>query len=213
VATVFVVDDDASFRKAIGRLLKLLGYDVAGYGTAAEFLACPLDALQPSCILLDVQLPDLSGPDLQDHLQKLGSAIPIVFLTGHGDVPTSVRAIKAGADDFLIKPVTKERLDEAIRGAVERYQARQGERERVAAWRTKFASLTPREKEVFEGIVRGKLNKQIAHELGTTERTIKAHRQHVIEKMQVRSLAELAIVADRLGVLAKTQARGGEAGR
>src|SRR5262249_50652863 len=159
----------------------------------------------PSCILLDVQLPGLSGPELQARLSARGSAIPIVFLTGHGDIPTTVNAMKAGADDFLTKPVEKETLIEAIESAIARYRATQGERNRLEALRTLVSRLTPREREVFELVVRGKMNKQIAHELGTTERTIKAHRHKVMEKVQVQTLAELVSVAERIGILGSSK--------
>jgi FixJ family two-component response regulator len=201
---VHVIDDDASFRVAIERRLKMAGYDVATYGTAQQLLdRLPRDGA-PGCILLDVQIPGLTGPELQERLGQLGSALPIVFLTGHGDIPMSVRAIKAGAEDFLTKPVSSEDLLHAIEKALAHHEALLGQREKLDAMRDRIASLTPREREVFELVVRGKINKQMAFELGTTERTIKAHRHSVMEKMQVQSLAELVSIAERVGILGNT---------
>ncbi|WP_234682910.1 response regulator transcription factor [Bradyrhizobium monzae] len=198
---VHVVDDDASFRTAIERRLKLAGYDVATYASSQDLLDAPPDNTQPGCILLDVQIPGLSGPDLQSRLTVSGSTLPIIFLTGHADTPTTVRAIKAGAEDFLTKPVSSVQLLDAIERALARQNAARGQRSRLDAFRACIAALTQRERQVFDFIVRGKINKQIAHELGTTERTIKAHRHQVMEKMQVHSLAELVSIAERLGML------------
>jgi FixJ family two-component response regulator len=157
---------------------------------------------EPGCILLDVQIPDVSGPDLQDRLGELGSTLPIVFLTGHADVPTTVRAIKAGAEDFLTKPVSSEQLLRSIAQAMTSHEASRQQRKGLDAFRKLLASLTPRERQVFERVVQGKINKQIAHQLGATERTIKAHRQRVMEKMKVQTLAELVSIAERLGMVA-----------
>jgi FixJ family two-component response regulator len=198
---VHVVDDDASFRSAIERRLKLAGYQVATYPSAQQLLDYPPDENEPGCILLDVRIPGLSGPELQGRLNDLGSTLPIVFLTGYADTPTTVRVIKAGAEDFLTKPVESEQLLGAIERALARYSTMRGERQRLDEMRTLVAGLTPRERQVFFLVVRGKLNKQIAHELGTTERTIKAHRHQVMEKMKVQSLAELVTLAERLGML------------
>jgi FixJ family two-component response regulator len=200
-STVHVVDDDASFRVAIERRLKLAGYNVATYATAEQLLdRLPSDDTL-GCILLDVQIPGLTGPELQERLGQLGSALPIVFVTGHGDIPTSVRAIKAGAEDFLTKPVSSEDLLHAIEKALAHQGALLDQREKLDAMRDRIALLTPREREVFNLVVQGKINKQIAFALGTTERTIKAHRHSVMEKMQVQSLAELVLIAERVGVL------------
>ena len=199
---VHVVDDDASFLTSIGRVLKASGYEVAAYPTAADLLARVPDGTRAGCIVLDVQMPGLSGPELQARLAQAGCALPIVFVTGHGDIPTSVRAIKAGAEDFLTKPVPAERLLDAIERAIASFRATRLQQESVASSRTLAATLTPREKQVFERVARGLLNKQIAVELGTSERTIKAHRQRVMEKMGARSLAELVVMAERIGVLA-----------
>ena len=198
---VHVVDDDASFRTAIERRLTLAGYKVATYPSAQQLLDCPPDENEPSCILLDVQIPGLSGPELQGRLSALGSTLPIVFLTGHADTPTTVRAIKAGAEDFLTKPVESKELLGAIERAMTRHAITRGEQQRLEELRMLLGTLTARERQVFGLVVRGKLNKQIAHELGTTERTIKAHRHQVMEKLKVQSLAELVRMAERLGVL------------
>lgn len=198
---VHVVDDDDSFRTSIERRLKLAGYTVATYPSAQQLLDRLPDENERGCILLDVRIPGLSGPELQGRLNELGSTLPIVFLTGHADTPTTVRAIKAGAEDFLTKPVQSEQLLGAIERALARHVVVRGERHRIAEMRALVAALTPRERQVFGLVVRGKLNKQIAHELGATERTIKAHRHQVMEKMKVQSLAELVTLAERLGLL------------
>lgn len=198
---VHVVDDDESFRTAIERRLKLAGYQVATYPSAQQLLDRPPDENEPGCILLDVRIPGLSGPELQRRLAELGSTVPIVFLTGHADTPTTVRTIKAGAEDFLTKPVESVQLLGAIQRAMARQATAHSERQRLQQMQALVAALTPREREVFGLVVRGKLNKQIAHELGTTERTIKAHRHQVMEKMKVQSLAELVSIAERLGLL------------
>lgn len=198
---VHVVDDDASFRTAVERRLKLAGYEVATYSSAQDLLERLPGGDGPGCILLDVQIPGLSGPQLQSHLTGLGSTLPIVFVTGYADTATTVRAIKAGAEDFLTKPVSSEQLLDALARALIRQQADQIQRTKLSLLQMRLKSLTPRERQVFELIVRGKINKQIAHELGTAERTVKAHRHQVMEKMQVQSLAELVSMAERLGVL------------
>ena len=196
-----MVDDDASFRTAIARRLKLAGYDVATYASAQQLLDHLPDGERSGCILLDVRIPGLSGPELQSRLIELGSTLPIVFLTGHADTATTVRAIKAGAEDFLTKPVSSEQLIDAIDRALARQEAGRSQRGKLDGHRALLASLTPRERQVFDLIVRGKINKQIAYDLGTTERTVKAHRHQVMEKMRVHSLAELVSIAERLGLL------------
>jgi len=196
------VDDDASFRTATGRLLRSAGYEVAAYESAQQFLDRLADDGHPNCILLDMQIPGMSGSELQDRLISLGSNVPIVFLTGHGDIPTSVKVIKAGAEDFLTKPISKDKLIGAIERAVARHQVVREQHGRLEALRSLVAKLTPREREVFASVVRGKMNKQIAFDLGTTERTIKAHRRKVMEKINVQSLAELVSIAERLGLVA-----------
>jgi RNA polymerase sigma factor (sigma-70 family) len=197
---IHVVDDDSSFRSAIARLLSAAGYEVALYETSQQLLDKRPTSLT-DCILLDVQMPGLSGLQLQDRLSKLGSRLPIVFLTGHADIPTSVRAIKAGAEDFLTKPVTREQLLESIRRALDHAEELRARNERADALLARVASLTPRERQVFALVVRGMLNKQIAHELGTSERTVKAHRHMVMQKCAVRSVAELVMIAGRTGIL------------
>ncbi|GMO96854.1 MULTISPECIES: response regulator transcription factor [Bradyrhizobium] len=198
---VHVVDDDESFRTAITRRLKLAGYEVATYASALQLLEAALDHEQAACILLDVRIPGLSGPDLQARLIASGSALPIIFLTGHADTPTTVRAIKAGAEDFLTKPISSEHLIDAIERALAGQRTARVQRSKLETFRTHLATLTQRERQVFNLVVRGRINKQIAHELGTTERTVKAHRHQVMEKMQVHSLAELVSIAERLGML------------
>ena len=199
--TVHVVDDDASFRSAVERRLKKAGYSVATYPSARQLLDHLPDENQPGCILLDVRIPDLSGPELQDRLGKMGSTLPIVFLTGYADVQTTVQAIKAGAEDFLTKPVSSEQLLRAVEQAMARHETSRGLKQRLATLRELLATLTPRERQVFEHVVRGETNKQIGRELGASERTIKAHRHQVMEKMKVRSIAELVLIAERIGIL------------
>jgi RNA polymerase sigma factor (sigma-70 family) len=198
---VHIVDDDASFRTAIERRLKKAGYEVATYPSAQHLLDCLPSENKLACILLDVRIPGLSGPELQGRLSEIGSILPIVFLTGYADVQTTVRAIKAGAEDVLTKPVSSEELLGAIERALAHHQVTRNQRNRLDAVRAHIAKLTPREREVFELVIRGKTNKQVAAVLGATERTIKAHRHRVMEKMQVQSLAELVSVAERVGIL------------
>jgi FixJ family two-component response regulator len=197
---IHIVDDDTSFRGAISRLLKLSGYEVSDYESATSFLRSIGDA-KPGCLLLDVRMPSLDGLQLQTELAKLSHSWPIIFMTGHGDIPTSVRAIKAGAEDFLSKPVSKETLLEAIQRALVRYAGIRARQDQLNSFRSLIATLTPREGEVFSLMVRGKLNKQIAHLLGTSERTVKAHRHVVMEKLQVQSFAEAVSIAERVGLL------------
>jgi len=196
---VHVVDDDDSVRTAVVRLLQAAGYESRGYASAGEFLLGRSDRNAPGCVVLDVRLPGPSGLDLQEALARLEVPLPIVFLTGHGDIPMSVRAMKAGAVDFLTKPVSREALLAAVRVAVARDADTRAAREGMRGLRARYDSLTPREREVFAGIVAGRLNKQIAADLGTAERTIKAHRAHVMEKMDVASVAELVRLAGQLG--------------
>jgi FixJ family two-component response regulator len=202
-----VVDDDASFRSAISRVLKVSGYEVAGYESAACFLRNIADA-KPGCLLLDVRMPSFGGLQLQEELAKLSHSWPIIFMTGHGDIPTSVRAIKAGAEDFLSKPVSKETLLEAIERALVRYAGMRESRDQLTSFKSLIATLTPREGEVFSLMVRGKLNKQIAHLLGTSERTVKAHRHMVMQKLRVQSFAEVVSIAERVGLLTPTTSLG-----
>jgi FixJ family two-component response regulator len=201
---VHVVDDDASFRTAMGELLSVCGYRVVLAGSAEQLLASSFDR-EPACILLDVKMAGISGPELQGRLTELGCKLPIIFITGHGDIPTSVQAIKAGAEDFLTKPVAKQKLIDVIKRALERNENRRERDARIATLRALFSRLTARECEVFGLLVRGKPHKQIAYALGTSERTIKLHRHNVMEKFQVQSLAELAVIAERLGLLAASE--------
>ena len=200
-ALVHIVDDDASFRTAMERRLKKAGYEVAVYPSAQDLLDRLPNESEPGCILLDVRIPGLSGPELQDRLSELGSTLPIVFLTGYADVQTTVRTIKAGAEDFLTKPVSSEHLLAAVERALAHQVAARGQRDKLDTVRARIAMLTPREREVFELVIRGKTNKQVGKMLGATERTIKAHRHRVMEKMQVQSLAELVSLAERAGIL------------
>jgi FixJ family two-component response regulator len=197
---VHIVDDDASYRAAISRLLKVSGYEVAGYESAAGFLRA-IEAAKPGCILLDVRMPTCGGLQLQEELSKLSLGWPIIFMTGHGDIPTSVRAIKAGAEDFLSKPVSKKILLETIERAFVRHAATQQSQDQLDFLRSLVSKLTPREAEVFALMVRGRPNKQIAFQLGASERTIKAHRHMVMEKLQVQSFAEAVSIAERTGQL------------
>jgi RNA polymerase sigma factor (sigma-70 family) len=199
---VHIVDDDLSFLTAMERHLKHAGYEVAVYASAQALLdRLPSDDSVPGCILLDVRIPGIDGLALQKRLKELGSTLPIVFVSGHVDIPVTVRALKDGAEDFLTKPVTSDDLLTAIERAFARRRAFREQQTKLDVVRALIAKLTPRERQVFELIVAGKTNKQIGSILGATERTIKAHRHGVMEKMQVRTLAELVSVAERVGVL------------
>jgi RNA polymerase sigma factor (sigma-70 family) len=200
--TVHIVDDDASFRNAVERRLRKAGYEVATYPSAQQFLDRMPEDGQPGCILLDVRIPNLSGPELQEKLGKLGSTLPIVFLSGYADVSITVKTIKAGAEDFLTKPVSSEQLLDAIQKAMAHQEAARGLKQKLDTLRAQLGTLTPRERQVFDRVVQGKINKQIAQQLGATERTIKAHRHRVMEKMKVQTLAALVSIAERLGILA-----------
>ena len=204
---VHIVDDDASFRVAMERRLKHAGYEVATYSSAQHLLDhLPSDSML-GCILLDVRIPGLSGPELQERLIELGSTLPIIFLTGYPDVRITVRTIKAGAEDFLTKPVSSDQLLRAVEHAIAHHEVTRGLTSKLEPIRAHVAALTPRERQVFELIIRGNTNKQSARALGATERTIKAHRQRVMEKMQVQSLAELVSLAERVGVLGAPDSR------
>ncbi|HTT09290.1 MAG TPA: response regulator transcription factor [Burkholderiaceae bacterium] len=196
--TVHVVDDDASWRTSAARLLSVAGYGVVLYESAGQFLAtAELD--EPGCLLLDLRMPGLSGLQLQQRLAQ--RTLPVVFVSGHGDIPTSVLAIKAGAEDFLSKPVDSGVLFSAIERAIARDCAERDGRRQHDALRARVDALTPRERIVFDAVVRGKLNKQIAADLGTAERTIKWHRHNLMEKLQVASFAELVSLAEHLGLV------------
>jgi FixJ family two-component response regulator len=199
---VHIVDDDASFRTAMERRLKFAGYEVATYASAEHLLDRLPSESVPGCVLLDVRMPGLSGPELQERMSELGATLPIIFLTGRPDIPATVRAIKAGADDFLTKPVTSDDLLKAIARAIAHHEVSRGLKSKLDMVRARMAALTPRERQVFDLVIRGDTNKHAARSLGCTERTIKAHRHMVMEKMQVQSLAELVSLAERIGVLA-----------
>jgi FixJ family two-component response regulator len=205
---IHIVDDDASFRTALERRLKKAGYEVATYPCAQQLLDRLPDENGPGCILLDVRIPGLTGPELQTRLVERGFTLPIIFLSGYADVPTTVKTIKAGALDFLTKPIASEQLLGAIEQAMANHESLRGAKQRLNALRTQLETLTPREHQVFELVVQGKINKQIAQRLGTTERTIKAHRHQVMEKMGIQSLAELVSIAERLGVLRRLAGEG-----
>ena len=201
---VHVVDDDAAFRTAIERRLKKAGYEVVTYQSAQQLLDRLPSESEFGCILLDVRIPGLSGPELQGRLNDLGSSLPIVFLTGHPDVPTTVRTIKAGAEDFLTKPVSSDDLLRAIKRAIAHHEVTRSLKTKLDLARAHIGKLTPRERQVFELVIRGQTNKQMANTLGATARTIKAHRHRVMEKMQVGSVPELVSLAERVGVLGGT---------
>jgi FixJ family two-component response regulator len=197
---VFVVDDDPSVRTSTERLVRSAGFKVKTFGSAREFRES-FRPEGPACLVLDVRLPGQSGLDLQRELTGSGVQIPIIFMTGHGDIPMSVRAMKAGAVEFLTKPYRKNDLLEAIRASIERDRASRKERLEAGALRQRFEQLTPREREVMALVVAGLLNKQIAGELATSERTIKFHRAHIMQKMEAESLAELVQLAGQLGIV------------
>lgn len=200
-ALICIIDDDDSFRTAIARLLQLRGYDVTQFATADDFLVEVRKGIEPDCVLLDISLPGLSGPALQERLVELGCSFPIIFVTGFGDVPTTVRAIKAGAEDVLTKPVSEQALMDGIKSALAHLHRDRSNREWRRGAHALLETLTPREREVFECVVRGKSNKQAGRELGITERTIKAHRQRIFEKLHARTVADLVSLAERLDLL------------
>ena len=197
--TVFLVDDYAPVRSSISRLLRAAGFAVAAFASAEEFLA-QYDRHTPGCLVLDLAMPGLDGLELQRRLAKTGSALPIIFLTGEGDIPKSVHAMKQGASDFLTKPVDDEDLLVAVRVAIEKDRAIRREQDELFEIRARLAALTPREREVLEYVVTGKLNKQIADYLGTVEQTVKIHRARVMQKMKVQSVAELVRLTERCGI-------------
>ena len=195
---VFIIDDDPLYRSSSERLVRSVGFSVQSFESARDFMSSRRPNV-PSCLILDVRLPGLSGLDLQRVLTEAGVHIPIIFVTGHGDIPMSVQAMKAGAVEFLTKPFRDQALLDAIRQAIGRDRAARRQHARNADLRRRYESLKPREREVFKCVVSGMLNKQIADELGATERTVKFHRGNIMRKMQVKSLAELVRIAEVLG--------------
>jgi FixJ family two-component response regulator len=200
--TVFIVDDDAQMRESLNNLIRSVGLRVELFASAQAFVQSRHpDA--PSCLVLDVRMPGLSGLDLQKQASDAGLEIPIIFITGHGDIPMSVRAMKAGAVEFLTKPFRDQDLLDAIQQALERSRKAREQQAATEELRRRFALLTPREREVMERVVAGLLNKQIGAELGTSETTVKIHRHQVMEKMGADSLPELVRMADRLGIIVR----------
>lgn len=197
--TVFIIDDDPSVRRGLSRLVRIAGYNVQLFSSAQDFLASPHRG-GSGCILLDFSMPGFSGLDLQAELNKAEYRMPIIFITGHGDIPTATEAMKEGALDFLVKPVDRDRLLEAIRLALERDQERREEYTELEEIRTRLAKLTPREFEVMTFVLAGLLNKQIAYKLGITEDTVKIHRGRVMSKMDVVSVAELVRLTQKVGI-------------
>jgi FixJ family two-component response regulator len=198
-SVVYIVDDNVSFHTSTGRQLELAGYEVQIYASAEHFLDQQRDDSRLGCLLVDVRIPRLGGPELQARLHEAGSTLPVVFVSAYDDIKTVVQTVKAGAEDFPIKPVTSDVLLAAIERAIARHDASRKRQSDLKVLRAQVATLTPRERQVFDLVIRGKINKQIAFALGPTERMIKMHRHRVMEKMNVHSLAELFLIAERLG--------------
>ena len=196
--TVFLVDDDPSVRRALVRLLRSAGFAASSFGSAEDFLVSAGSDVVPSCLVVDLLMPGLSGLDLQDLMQQQGFDMPIIFISGRGDVGSGVRAMKGGAVDFLEKPVSEATLTEAVRRALDQHRERRGDRLDREELEARYSTLTPREREVFSLIVTGRLNKQVGAELGAAEKTVKVHRARVMQKMEADSLAHLVRMADRL---------------
>ncbi len=194
---VYVVDDDASFLTAVSRLLRAAGYALRTFSRAEEFLSQLADA--PGCVIADLQMPGLSGLDLQEALMRAGHMLPVIFLTGHGDIPTTVHAMRQGAEDFLTKRAPKEDLLEAVKRALARDAMQRAERARLNELRARFDALTPRERDVLQHVLKGRLNKQIAADLNINERTVKLHRTAITTKLNVRSVAELTRLVQEAG--------------
>ena len=208
-AIIAIVDDDPSVREGLESLIRSAGWRVETFASAQEFLARPR-AESPCCLILDLQLPGLSGLDLQKRMAEVELEIPIVFLTGHGDIPASVQAMKAGAVEFLTKPFDEEELLQAIREALERDRRDRQRRAEISELRTRYESLTAREQEVMQQVVSGLLNKQVAGELKISEFTVKVHRGQVMRKMRADSLADLVRMADKLGIRSRNYSGGGQ---
>ena len=198
-AIIAVVDDDPSVRRGLERLIRSMGWKPETFGSAQEFLECPRTE-PPNCVVLDLQMPGLSGLDLQRRMAEAGLYTPIVFLTGHGSIPATVQAMKAGAVEFLTKPVDEQDLLTAIEEAIERDRRTRQQHADMSEMRDRYESLTPREQEVMRQVVSGLLNKQIAGELNITEDTVKFHRGHIMRKMRADSLADLVRMAENLGI-------------
>ena len=196
---VFVVDDDLSVRRSTERLIRSIGLEVQTFTSAREFLKSSRPK-GPACLVLDVRMPGLSGMDLQRELARSEIHIPIIFITAHGDIPMSVRAMKAGAVEFLTKPFRSRSLQDAIRAAIDRDRAASNERSEIEALRQRYEQLTPREREVLLLVAAGLLNKQVAGKLATTERTIKFHRAHIMQKTHAESVADLVRMVEKLGI-------------
>jgi len=203
-ATVFLIDDDASVRRGLTRLIQSAGHQVQSFASAREFLESDFQTGGPACLVLDVRMPGLSGLDLQAELQAANVILPIIFITGHGNIPMSVTAMKTGAVDFLTKPVQDTVLLRSVNEALARAEREGAERAEIEIIRGRADTLTPREREVMALVVKGLRNKQIASELGTVEKTIKVHRARVMEKMRVGSVAELVGVAEKIGIPPKS---------
>ena len=196
---VYIIDDDVSFHTATRQRLELAGYEVQTYSSAEQFLDQQRGDGRLGCLLVDVSIPGPNGPELQGRLHEAGSTLPVVFVSAYEDIKAVVQTVKAGAEDFLVKPVTSDVLLAAIERAIARHDVSRKLQSELNLLRAHIATLTPRERQVFDLVVRGKMNKQIGFALGPTERTIKMHRHRIMEKMNIRSLAELVLIAERLG--------------
>lgn len=194
---VFIVDDDPSVRKGLGRLLRSAGYEIEAFGSAQEFLAMTTDCSGPACLVLDVKMPGLNGLELQQELQQREYAMPIVFITGHGDIPMSVKAMKNGAIDFLIKPFDEEDLLKAVKEALKKDMASRSELNERQVILQRVKSLTPREYEILTYVISGLLNKQIAYALNISEKTVKVHRGRVVKKLGIDSVAQLVRLCEK----------------
>jgi FixJ family two-component response regulator len=204
-ATIFVVDDDAAVRSSLSRLLRSAGWNAEAFPSAGDFLErAPISG--PGCVLLDVNMPGMNGLELQDRMAGVGIALPVVFLTGKGDIPMSVRAMKHGAVDFLVKPVEEDELFQALELAIRRQADEAAGRRQRDSILARLALLSDREREVLELILQGRLNKQIAYDLGIVEKTVKAHRGRVMEKMQAHTVAELVHLCDTVGIALRQSA-------